>query len=224
MNNNPVRYVDPSGHCIGLIQCIVEVTTAVWVLGSRAVENGKLTNQDFIDAADVAAPAVASGSKESVSGYISEFVTGVVSNSLITTSDGKTQLFNETGIGGSLPGVGVSVTHGWVYGLETSTPQGDDPRKYTGGATQGNLSIPLPICDFACGPYIEGYKADKGSKVWGIDIGVEFGFGPTIIGGAHTNAQPTDKVFGIIPAEKLNTQLTGPQLLGCRLLSMCGAQ
>ena len=234
-NSNPVRYTDPSGHCIGLANCIIEILGAGIFLVNRAISNGGLSGKDFRAAADYVAPAVASGSKESVSGFVSEMVTAVGSISLITTADGQSQVFNETDIdkmgipeGGALPGAGLSITHGDVYGLGNTDPKtGEvtsyDPKNYAGGATQGNISIPYPYCDI-CGGYVEAYKADEGSNVWGIDAGGEVGFGPTILGTAHTNAQVAHKVLWIIPVDFLNKKLNGPELLGCRLLSMCGAQ
>ena len=102
-----------------------------------------------------------------------------------------------------------------------------DPFKYEGGATQGNISIPLPQCGFSCGGYVEGYVSDD-HNVWGLDVGVETGFGPTILAAAHTTAERTDKLLWIFPGDWLNNtgkdKLEGPWLLGCRLLSMCGAQ
>jgi hypothetical protein len=167
-----------------------------------------------VDAANVVAPASASGSKESVSFAGGFMATWIYSKTLITTSDGEVQVYNESDVneqgvpeGAALPGVGVAATHGYVNGLESA-------RDYEGGAIQGNLSVPL--CE-VCGAYLEAYKADAG-PVWGVDIGLEAGLAPTILGAAHTTAKPTDNANGWIP-----NRLNGPQLLGCRLLSMCGA-
>jgi hypothetical protein len=212
--NNPIRYNDPSGHCFGLVQCVNQVVSAAVFLAQRAISTGRLEDKDFVDAADAVAPAYASGSKESASFAGGFMATWIYSKSLITTRDGEVQVYNESDVnergvpeGAALPGLGVSVTHGYVQGLESA-------RDYEGGAIQGNLSVPL--CE-ACGAYLEGYKADVG-RVWGVDIGLEAGLAPTILGAAHTTARPTNNANGLIP-----NRLNGPQLLGCRLLSMCGA-
>ncbi len=223
VNNNPISYNDPTGHCLGFKACAVEITKAVMFLAQRAISNSGLEDKDYRDAANYAAPAVADGSKESASFTIGMFATYVKSKTLITTANGEVQVFNEStteaeigdGLsvpeGGGLPGMGVAVTHGNVYGL-------DHALDYSNGATQLNISVPLPVCDFACGPYFEGYVSDD-FKVKGVDAGFELGVGPTIIGGAHTDATATDNLGGMIPA-----QLNEKQLLVCRLMSMCGAR
>jgi RHS repeat-associated protein len=231
-NNNPLKYNDPSGHCVGLGNCFMEIVGAGFFLANRVINNGGLSEQDFVDAANVVAPAVASGSKESVSVYFSEMVAAVGSVTLITTADGQSQVFNETDIdkngipeGAALPGAGISATHGEVYGLDSVNPENGqteyNPLNYKGGATQGNISI--PVCD-VCGAYFEGYKADEGSSVWGLDAGIEVGIGPTILAAAHTDAEPATKILGFIPVDSLNQKMNGYELLGCRLLSMCGAR
>jgi hypothetical protein len=217
VSNNPILNTDPTGHCINLVQCGNEIGNALGFLASQMLSKGTLSDQDFRDAADFAAPAVASGSKESATFAGGFMATWIWSKTLITTSKGDVQVFDETDVnkngvpeGAALPGAGVSVTHGFVQGLTSAID-------YKGGATQGNLSIPMPFCDGACGPYVEGYRADDG-RVWGGDIGVEAGLAPTILGAAHTNAKPTSNANGLIPKK-----LSGPQLLGCRIIGMCGA-
>jgi hypothetical protein len=182
------------------------------------LNNGDLSSNDFRDAANYAAPAVVSGSKESITWNACWFVCGVKSKTLITTADGHVQVFNEKGIGGGLIGISGSATHGAVWGLETKTPGKYDPLKYSGGATQGNISIPTPLCWDLCGPTGEGYVSDD-RKVKGLDGGLSLGPNFSILSGAHTTATQTDNAHGKIP-----TQLTGGQLLICRLLSMCGAK
>lgn len=227
-NNNPLKYNDPSGHCIGLGDCFWKILNTGLFLLNRVSDNGGLTDNDFRDAANYAVPAVASGSKESVSVYGSMVATWAGSISLVTTADGQAQVFNERTTvknkvpeAAGLPGVGLSVTHGEVHGL-TEDGLTYDPSLYAGGATQGNVSIPA-FCGGACGPYGEGYLSDD-RQVWGLDAGLEFGIGPTILATAHMEAEEAQKVLWVIPVDFLNKKLSGKELLGCRLLSMCGAR
>ncbi|MBV6451187.1 MAG: hypothetical protein MHPDNHAH_01918 [Anaerolineales bacterium] len=224
VTNNPIRFNDPTGHCPNIIDCVIEITKVAAFLTKRAIQNGGLSDTDFRNAADYAAPAVASGSKESISLSYGAFATWVKSKTLITTSKGEIQIFNESTAttndiphGGGLPGVTLSLTHGAVYNLEKAID-------YKGSAVQLNAGIPLLEVGGITGEaYVsdnyKNHKATGKSPVWGLDVGPYVGIGPTIISGAHLIAKPTDNANGKIP-----TQLNGKGLLVCRLLSMCGAR
>ena len=43
-NNNPLRYDDPTGHCIGLLNCVREIVNATMFLGIRAWEKGGINH------------------------------------------------------------------------------------------------------------------------------------------------------------------------------------
>lgn len=228
-NNNPMRYTDPSGHCIGLSACLAQIGRSAQFLASRMLQKRELsiTSDDWEDAADYAAPAIASGSKESVSLSYGAFATAVQSTTLITTDGGDVQVFDETNMntennlgmsipeGGGLPGVTASVTHGLVFGLD------GDALNYSGDAVQ--MSAGLPAVEIG-GITAEGYIS-TGLNVGGVDAGLYIGIGPTILSGAKTFADPDGNGF-ISGALKsiLPEDVDGFQLFACRMASMCGAK
>ena len=227
-NNNPLRYTDPTGHCISISNCLQKIQqmgVATQFLVGRMLEKGEinLTKEDWEGAANYAAPAVASGSKESVTWTVGEFITVVKSTTVITTDEGDIQVFDESNLnnpkgipeGVGLPGASASVTHGLVYGLD------GDALNYRGDAVQLTAGIPATLVG---GLTAEAYVSPE-FNVGGVDVGVYVGFGPTIISGAKTNADPNGhgKISSLLK-QVLPDRVDGFGLFVCRMASMCGAR
>jgi hypothetical protein len=213
VNNNPVLHNDPTGHCFDMVSCLTEdvmgLALAAGYLALTAVKNGRVTKADWTTAADFGLPPdpIAAGSKIEAGLIASAGAASPAAVSFVTTKDGDAQLFFESGFGEATPQADGYVTYGKIYGDLTSAS------KYGGGAAQlsGGLSDGLPGVTAA-------YWASSDGKIRGVDVGFTFGPGlPTSVALMGTYAKPAT-----FKGNEIKYKLTGPTLLACRALFMCG--
>jgi RHS repeat-associated protein len=233
VNNNPLKYTDPSGH-----EAIPWWETIKFLLG-RAWENGgKLSNQDWAEAADTYAPASHKGANISISDSL------VVSNAaflgegnIVTTDDGEYGIFMAFGGGGALglPGFSTTIAQGYIDGnFET-------PEQFTGlaGIVTGTYISP-----YGPGVSISGWSGLNDdlslSGIYGYDAGISLGTPGGSVTGVLAYAQPAGD-FIESALEKLNLadtpgfshyaahakniqrgRLEGVWLFACRAANQCG--
>ena len=233
MNNNPVRYNDPSGHCVfcwladqisGGIrwtinnpQQALKVANTVAEIVSPIVDGLLLATR----ATDKILPANASGSQISVSGSGAAVVGGTIELSLVTTANGEIALFESMPRiseksrkpGAGTPQVGIAVTTGPIYGLDNNI------ENYEGDTVQGYGSLSSPYLLGLTGS-VWGSETENGPnvfkpKVWGYDAGISFGISYPPIGSVGvSNLKATQK--------GQTYKLTPTQHFACRLIYQCG--
>ncbi len=209
VNNNPVRFSDPTGHyCVGDDEDCIDGGGGTGaskpscypreLVCQLEKDKYKPKPKDEIweDLADSLLPARESGSKLTGTLNGAGFAGWQWSRSLITTKDGQAQWYRETGFGGQLINFGWSLTQGEVKGLSTAAD-------YRGKAAEFFVNA---------GPTTFVWWEANDKSTSGFDAGGSIGLMPLELGAAQTNAEPIGPSFDI----------TGPKLFLCRLVSLCG--
>ncbi len=198
--NNPLKFTDPTGHMAdpgeggGTINSTKYPCAGMMGLSRDICRNGqknKPKNDDEI--ADFLLPARNSGSKITGTLNGAMFVGWQGSLTLVTTSDGYAQWYEESALGAQLINAGWSLTQGNIDGLSSTAD-------YAGPATGAFLNA---------GPATVVWWQAKDKSTKGFDSGISIGILPLELGTARVNAQPLREPFRI-------------NLFFCRLISMCG--
>jgi len=228
VNNNPLRYTDPTGH----MPWDIDWWAVTKFMVGRYIDNGKITKSDWVDAANTYAPAKAPGSQVS-SQYTLGGGPGVVLEiNIVTHHEGEIQAFVSTGSGTVSPQADVSVSSGHIWGDEFerngTKAFGGESDQIFGGISAGSVGISA-----------DGWSSPDGG-VFGVDGGMSLGASPTLSGGiVHLQSRPMSTVvqniftfFGAdeattnyakLVAEKLtHIQPGGAELLACRAIELCG--
>jgi len=209
INNNPIRYDDPTGHCLGCLWAAIDAVSYY--------------------VAQTYFPADAKGSQVAFTVTLTPFVVGQIGEAnIVTTAKGTLQFYTTNDLQSmsplgdnahrgtippearnpaiGTPQIGVSVTSGPIYGNFNSTTQ------FGGDGAQAWLGI-APLTE---GPSIalDGWASNDGS-IYGGDSGLGLGISyPPVI------SLGVAKITAVPRSEEI--VLSGTQLLLCRIALQCG--
>jgi hypothetical protein len=230
---NPLKYTDPSGHCIGPFRALKCALTAVFVLGANiasvATRGHGLTDQEVGDIADMLYPASHAGTQSGIQLVAAAGEHGVVGSfELVTTDDGEMQLFS-SGVS-TLPGnvhpkvpdemmtihqASIGIFRGPIDG-ELFKTTSDFSGYSVSGFASGTIILPALGGDVWQSVNIDSRgNVISHNDIHGKNLGVSFGLGPVVSGGIAMMYSEPLKLPKVEPG--------GWSKLVCRsVLEMCG--
>jgi len=203
-NNNPLFFVDPTGHDG------VPWGDIIKFLVGQLVQNRKITDSDWRTAANTYMPATHKGSNAALVASVVSAPAAVTGElNAVTTSTGDFEAYITLGGGGGLgEGVAAGVTQGGIDGSGFN-----NAIDFAGDAGQVSVGGNLPVVPIGMtADFWGGMENGEGNNIYGWDIGPTVGVPGVSVTATFQRAIP---LFGF----KINS---GFGLFVCRAMAQCG--